>query len=128
MARMGKPTEICTFLREACHKSAVGLSANTSAASAFFTRFFLQEEYIIFPPSIDEETLKNLKKEIFPAQAGYTLLRYSSTGSANVNTLTAQAYSAFRQNIISTRHAAVSPKGPITARLRLMVWAKVPSA
>ena len=43
------------------------------------------------------------------------LLTSSSTGKANVKMLIAQAYMAFLEKNIITRHPAVIPRGPITA-------------
>ena len=43
------------------------------------------------------------------------MLTSSSTGSARVKMLIAQGYIAFLEQNISSRHAAVSPSGPITA-------------
>ena len=43
------------------------------------------------------------------------LLTSSSIGSAKVKILMAQAYMAFLEKNIITRHPAVIPRGPITA-------------
>ena len=111
----------------------VGLSAAIAAASAFpHCSRSVSLVYQIFSGS-NEKFLNNPKtfmqnrkrwrniSHLFCHYAGYRLVMRISRGNTRVKILIAQGYMAFREQNISRRQAAVSPKGPMTARSRVMV-------
>jgi hypothetical protein len=49
-----------------------------------------------------------------------------SSGRARVKIEMAQEYIAFREQNISRRQAKVNARGPVTAMLRLIIWANSP--
>lgn len=108
---------------------AVAISAAIAAASAILTvPCSMGIVYHIFPDN-GEGTLNISQIRIVANRqfyAGYTLLSRISNGRARVKMEMAQEYMAFLAQNIRRRHPKVSPNGPITAVLRLIICANSP--